>query len=101
MIDNSKEYILCSAIKILNQKDLGGEDLIYCGYRHHSILWQQHKGHLFNKKENVQGFLTSYGRFVEREEAASIAIEAGQCLREKMTNHKMLFSEDLYTKNGE
>ena len=40
----------------------------------------------------VQGFLTSYGRFVDREEAAQIAFEAGQITKKKWE----LFSEDVW-----
>lgn len=39
-----------------------------------------------------QGFLTSRGRFVEREEAKRIATLAGQT----ETENSQLFSEDLY-----
>lgn len=41
-----------------------------------------------------QGFLTSKGRFVEREEALIIALNANQCIRQ--THPSMLFSEDLF-----
>lgn len=40
----------------------------------------------------VQGFVTECGKFVEREEAARIAFEAGQTTKLLPT----LFSEDLY-----
>jgi hypothetical protein len=40
----------------------------------------------------VQGFLTSDDRFVDRREAAKIALAAGQ-VKEEL---KVLFSEDLY-----
>lgn len=40
-----------------------------------------------------QGFYTSFGRFVNREEALQIAKEAGQ-VEETLSNR--LFSEDLY-----
>jgi hypothetical protein len=39
-----------------------------------------------------QGFLTNTDRFVEREEAAQIAFEAGQIKQHKI----VLYSEDLY-----
>jgi hypothetical protein len=42
--------------------------------------------------EHVQGFLTSKNRFLDRQEAAKIAVGAGQC-KESIT---YLFSEDLY-----
>ena len=40
-----------------------------------------------------QGFYTSYGRFVNREEALQIAKDAGQI---QETDDNRLFSEDLY-----
>ena len=47
--------------------------------------------------ESIQGFLTSNNRFVDRLEAAEIAISAGQVYRNFLDNPKIgLFSEDLY-----
>lgn len=43
-----------------------------------------------------QGFMTSNGRYVERPEAAKIAIEAGQV----RADCKILFSEDLWSKHS-
>ena len=43
----------------------------------------------------VQGFLTSTGRFVTRVEAMKIAHRAKQPFREKPRSH-LLFSEDLW-----
>lgn len=43
----------------------------------------------------IQGFLTSAGRFVTRVEAMKIACRAGQEFREKPRSH-LLFSEDLW-----
>lgn len=41
-----------------------------------------------------QGFLTSTGRFVTREEARDLAIRSGQCPQPR--HGTMLFSEDLW-----
>lgn len=46
----------------------------------------------FECGESVQGFLTNKNRFVDREEGAIIAFDAGQIEKEKET----LYSEDLY-----
>ena len=43
----------------------------------------------------IQGFVTSEGRFVTRVEAMKIAHRAGQEFREKPRSHQ-LFSEDLW-----
>lgn len=42
-----------------------------------------------------QGFVTSVGRFVDRTEAAAIAVRAGQVDSEKVQRRGYLFSEDL------
>ena len=82
MIDNSKEYILCSAIKRKERKicPRGGNPYregindileIEIGYRHHDI-YQRFYNEL-SMKPNDQGFYTSRGRFVTREEGMKIA----------------------------
>jgi hypothetical protein len=64
--------------------------------RHHNVL------HFFKlgTKLHDQGFLTSRGRYVDREEALKIATAAGQLngLREKPGSYRgpELFSEDLW-----
>lgn len=97
-----KEYILCAAIKrktpingvIKNYKTNSLEDddiySIEIGRRHNDILARFGKTNLDVIK---QGFYTSYGRFVSREEALQIAKDVGQV---KETYSNQLFSEDLY-----
>ena len=97
-----KEYVLCAAIKRktpINVKSknyktntLEDDDIysIEIGRRHNDILARFGKSQLEVIK---QGFYTSYGRFVSREEALQIAKDAGQI---KETNSNILFSEDLY-----
>jgi hypothetical protein len=47
--------------------------------------------------ESIEGFMTSRNRFVDRLEAAEIAINSGQVDRENLDNPIIgLFSEDLY-----
>ena len=43
-----------------------------------------------------QGFVTSDGRFVDREEAWRIAVDAGQVTEVAQTSRRELFSEDLW-----
>lgn len=75
MIDNSKEYILCAAVKTLD----GGFD---CGYRHNDVYEKVPKEDIMKVYETDfftgMGFLTSKGRFVGRCEAWDIALAAGQ-----------------------
>ena len=44
--------------------------------------------------DEVQGFLTSKNRFVDRTEGAAIALKSGQITALKYGN--LLYSEDLY-----
>ena len=67
--------------------------------RHHHIIHMMYDDNGRNGEggENCdnQGFLTSYGRFVDRDEAGRIAIAAGQLPLVRDTEHH-LFSEDLW-----
>lgn len=97
-----QEYILCAAIKrktpigvkSKNYKTntLEDDDIysIEIGRRHNDILARFGKDVLCVIQ---QGFYTSWGRFVDREEALQIAKEVGQVGE---TNNSRLFSEDLY-----
>lgn len=97
-----QEYILCAAIKRLKpievkaynyQTGTQHPDDIYSieiGRRHNDILERFGKSQLDVIK---QGFYTSWGRFVSREEALQIAKEAGQVGK---TDSNQLYSEDLY-----
>lgn len=66
--------------------------------RHHSLL---HPLHVLLDRHAVgpddQGFLTSAGRYVGREQALQVALAAGQPLIEHASRHAtQLFSEDLW-----
>lgn len=100
--NSKKEYVLCAAIKrkspikVMRQNyktnSLEEDDIysIEIGRRHNDILARFDKANLEVMK---QGFYTSYGRFVSREEALQIAKDAGQI---QETDSNRLFSEDLY-----
>lgn len=61
--------------------------------RHFEVLRAMGDDSLKHNPKN-QGFLTSEGRFVSREEAHTIAYRSGQC---KNPDHPtQLFSEDLW-----
>lgn len=64
-------------------------------FRHHHIM---HQSYDMTRGACVrQGFLTSTGRFVDREEAMRIALESGETfLRGDETHPDQLFSEDLW-----
>ena len=86
-----REIIICAAIHNPEDIDMVGEPLIYCGLRHANILWQSKS---ISRDPYHQGFLTSTGRFVSREEALIIALNNNQVIGEIYGNK--LYSENLY-----
>lgn len=103
-----KEYILCAAIhyddgtKRVHQPKNIGTGIVVAGRRHHNCIitvaelmgknWK--KDHLPLEKNSIQGFITSHNRFLNRQEAWTLAIESGQIEADEKEN--TLFSEDLY-----
>lgn len=122
MIDNSKEYIACSALHYDNGRKYNfmkgyGVDrgFVIGGLRHPFIVsvlpsnvyaaderqkelnseleWNED----LEKHEVTQGFITSFGRFVNRKEAMKIALACGQVKYEELGNPLIgLFSEDIF-----
>ena len=87
------EKIVCAAIHNPDDLDMAGEPLIYCGLRHHNILWQ---GKHVSRNPHHQGFLTSRGRFVNRKEGLLIALDNNQIIDKSEIRGDNLYSEDLY-----
>jgi hypothetical protein len=95
------EYLLCAAIhytdgKIYPHQPRNIESgIVVCGWRHHNCFVPLYSflgdGYDVSLTRN-QGFLTSKGRYVTREEGVEIALKSGQIKLEQKT----LFSEDLY-----
>jgi hypothetical protein len=84
----SEEYVIKSAILYNNR--------VYAGKRHGDIIpviINETGVNCVNGEQ--QGFITSSGRFVNRREAAKIALESGQ-IRKLRFHEDELFSEDLY-----
>lgn len=96
------EKILCAAILFDDKKEYVHQPkniksgLVICGRRHHNCfaIYTALRGAPKGKSDIVviQGFLTNTDRFVDREEALKIALNAGQTT----TTNSQLFSEDLY-----
>jgi hypothetical protein len=65
--------------------------------RHHHIFYRMSIGDVPFGSE-TQGFITSTGRFVDREEARTIAISANQnnLVERRPIHSRELFSEDLW-----
>ena len=87
------EKIVCAAIYNPADIDMAGKPLIYCGLRHAYILWQ---GKHVSRNQYHQGFITTNGRWVSREEGLEIALFNKQVLDETQIRGNRLFSEDLY-----
>jgi len=65
--------------------------------RHHTLLHTTHALAVKPEAFEDQGFITSTGRYVERDEALKIAIESGQPMIDHPSrHHRWLFSEDLW-----
>lgn len=105
------EYILCSAVwykdlllkkpEVLKIRGFSpfnvDKGIVFCGWRHTNCIYQMVaitglKSIPSEAGEEVQGFLTSKNRFVDRKEAGEIAFKAKQINKEI----DFLFSEDLY-----
>lgn len=120
MIDDTKEYIACSAIHYDNgvKYPFMGvygikSGFVLCGLRHPYIAavlptnihfkqdakkedvlridWK----HSLVEYKTIEGFMTSYGRFVDRKEAKKIAIACGQCKEDEFYSD-YLYSEDVF-----
>ena len=113
MIDNTKEYILCAAIKRKFPRDCSNpyseenNDIlnIEIGYRHHDIYTR------FGTDENsplemtpeAMGFYTSRGRFLQRHEAMEVAYKAGQVSEKRALDKTWLTCDRIHfiDDNGE
>ena len=98
----SQEHVLCAAIYVddgivrTHQPVVRG--LVYGGWRHHTILQLVATAHgrVRDRTKEVQGFLTTTGRFVTRAQALQIALAAGQVTEDDLLCNRELYSEDLY-----
>lgn len=118
------ELVLCAAIVVSPEcgfaiKDgwFRSEDFLFapedswgryviCGWRHHQCIELARSVGMGRPSSFEQGFLTSHNRYVDRREAARIAVAAGQVteLRVPLSHWQVcpgdlvpeLFSEDLY-----
>lgn len=67
--------------------------------RHSHVLhaiWQAYGDERPREEREVQGFMTSSGRFVDRQEAMRVAVAACQTFREVPRYDDTLFSEDMW-----
>jgi hypothetical protein len=96
-------YIICAAIWFQDNKEHEHQPrnidtgFVVCGRRHHNVFLivadiKDIPFRDYGYSKNIQGFMTSDDRFVDRKEGGQIAFDAGQTKKLKTT----LFSEDLY-----
>jgi hypothetical protein len=92
-------YILCAAVHFQNEKVYKHQPkniktgYVVCGRRHHNCYTTAWELNGETKNEPTKcGFITSNDLFVDRQEAAKIAYEAGQTDEES----EGLVSEELY-----
>lgn len=104
------EFIVCAANhyndgieRTFNPKNID-TGLVICGHRHHNCIqmFAELRGFPYSEESleimrtEIQGFLTSKNRFVDRKEALVIALENDQVLDITTVCGNKLFSEDLY-----
>lgn len=100
------ERIVCAANQYTNHND---KIVVIAGVRHAcDVMYSSYRGHnsgedILYKSTEVQGFLTSKHRFVDRKEAWKIALEQRQIVRlvgsqsiDSAFEDTELFSENLY-----
>lgn len=92
-----KEKIICAAMQVAETGK------VFYGHRHDQcrnslnaeLSWTMNRQEI-NQLSKIQGFVTSYGRFVDRREALTIALENDQILDLSEVRGDQLYSEDLY-----
>jgi len=89
------EKVVCAAIKFHRVDDMDNW-CIYTGKRHWNALKSMWEDNIkYDKPSHIEGFMTDADRFVDRYEAAKIAIEAHQIISDDF-NGKCLYSEDVW-----
>src|SRR4051812_37144022 len=99
------ERIICAAVyyddgvhRVHNPVNVA-TGLVVCGRRHHEIFPILRMIYADRRylKTMIQGFVTNTNKFVNREDAALVAICSGQITIDKLKDrHGRLYSEDIY-----
>ena len=82
-------YLFAKRYSMIKQAAILYNGILYKGRRHREIVDANKQ---VNLRQGQEGFVTSSGLFVDREQAGKIAYSAGQIKRPK----KRLISEDLW-----
>lgn len=95
--DKLPELIACSAVKFFNINYPNLEVIIPCIRHHDSFVNDILDYFAYNEwEESEQGFITNYGRFVDRKEALAIAKANNQIINDIGYEPDELYSEMLY-----
>lgn len=89
-----KPEFVCAKGAVIQGNSQKRDDIYQCRIaRHHAEIL-----HIWGKEvdHNTDGFYTSYGRWVDRREAARIAIESGQIQKCHYFGGEKLDSSDLF-----
>lgn len=90
-VDSQKEIVICAAIKCDDGR------ILRCNRHGDGMLNAHHNGWKLAEGSEQQGFITSKGRYVSREEGRILQDEAGiPSADPEGYRGKTLFSEDLY-----
>lgn len=89
-----KPEFVCTKGTVIQGNSQTRDDIYQCRIaRHHAEILHIWGGEV---DHNTDGFYTSYGRWVDREEAAKIAIGSGQIQKCHYFGGKKLDSSDLF-----
>lgn len=94
------ELVMCAANWVDNGKQHHHQPynipsgIVFCGWRHPCIIQQYRETYKIGDVEEIQGFLTTKNRFLNREEALELVKSNGQ-LKKRLLGG-VLTSEDLW-----
>jgi len=94
------EYVMCAANWVDNGKDILFQPynipigVVYCGWRHPCIIQQYREIYKVGEVKEIQGFLTTKNRFLNRKEALELVEKNGQLTKPLIGG--VLTSEDLW-----
>lgn len=95
-----RDWLLLKQERIIGSSVLHESGVLFVvlepGRHHHAHHSMSDKGMPFMAAEREDGFLTSHGRHIGREEALIVATAAKQVLRRTGSGGAELFSEDLW-----
>lgn len=91
------EKIICAAVRFNGKVWMGHRHMYALDAMHNELSYTMNRKEMIEQKtDQDQGFVTSTGRYVSREEAWNIAKREGQIIDRDYQREGCLFSEDLY-----